>query len=474
VPDGKPPRLAPTSSRDDYYAGLLAYPSSDLGIGDIVKFDHSTGKWHIWNGVRWEPDKDDKIIDMIRNCLFDWIADNDRNGHADANKTLLPLLDYGRKQQVLKALASMRGIAMSGDEWDADPFLIGFENGVMDLRTGVLDEHPSPDTMVSKSTGIVWDQNADMSPFLDFITEIMSGDHDVSNYLLNVLGYSLIGVNQEQKFWMWVGRGSNGKGILARTVTKALGDYAYSPPDTLYMRTKVGAATSNTPRPELLKLKSMRFTFMSEPQGGQFNEELLKAHTGNDPIEARNLYSTRFMTFTPSHKINFLTNEPPRTDDVGPSMQRRVRIIKFQEDYSPGSGREDNTLEGRLQTPEGLQGVMRALVEYAKDYLKTSLLPEPQAVTNWSRAYIADNDPITAFLSAKCVEEPDAEAKGGELYKSFSQFCADGGYEDMSMTPFGRHMASRFVKKVRSAGSFYLGVRLKNSTDWASETEDAE
>lgn len=464
-------RWAAASTKDDYFADLLAEPSP-MGIGDRVRYDHSTGMWHIWNGIRWEPDKTTLILDKVRDKVALWIADAVSSGHgADTIKLLSALLDTGKKVSVLKGLASYPGVAMSGEEWDQNPELVGFENGILDLRTLTLDTAPDPGLHISRSTGFDWDPDADYKPFTDFIEDIMSHDPDTSAYLLRMLGYSMLGTNQEQKFWMWVGGGSNGKGVLARTVTLALGDYAYSPPDTLYMRNKFGTAASNTPRPELLKLQGTRFTYMSEPQGKQFNEELLKAHSGNDPIEARTLYSARYKKFTPTHKIVFLTNEPPRTDDVGPSMQRRVRVIKFLEDYSPTSGRADNTLEAKLQTPAALQGALVAMAVQAHHYLKVNAIPEPPMVTTWSRAYIADNDPVTSFIESACVEQLEAEAQGGPLYKAFEGFCIQNGYEPITLNAFGRSMGARYPKKIKAEGSFYLGIRLRNASD-ATEDDD--
>jgi putative DNA primase/helicase len=211
---------------------------------------------------------------------------------------------------------------------------------------------------------------------------------------------------------------------------------------------------------------------MSEPQGGQFNEALLKAHSGNDPIEARTLYSSKYKTFTPTHKIVFLTNEMPATDDVGPSMQRRVRIIKFMEDYSPASGRGDFSVEPRLQEDANIRGALRAMAEAAQTYFVRGGLDEPKKVSDWSQAYINDNDPSSAFLDAMCVNDPTGEVQGGAFYKAFDGFCETNGYESMTLTSFGRHMSTKYSKKVRSTGTFYLGIRLKNITDHAVEGDD--
>ena len=57
---------------------------------------------------------------------------------------------------------------------------------------------------------------------------------------------------------------------------------------------------------------------MSEPNGGgQFNDEMVKAHTGDDPIRARALYSNDYAEFRPTHTIMIAANTPPKVSDVG-------------------------------------------------------------------------------------------------------------------------------------------------------------
>jgi putative DNA primase/helicase len=459
---------APSSTRDDYFAGLLAEPSDERGIGDRVRFDHSTGMWHIWNGIHWAPDRTTEVFDLVRKRVFQWISDAEGSGHDI--KPLLPMLDYGRKVAVLKTLASMPGIGMTGDEWDQDPELMGFNNGVLNLRTLQLDRKPDPALLVSRTTGVDWDDQADTKAFIKFVDEIMSGDPDMRDYLLRILGYSMLGTNREQKFWMWVGQGQNGKGVLARVVAKALGDYAATPPDTLYMRTRYGSASSDKPRPELLKLQGARFTYMSEPQGGQFNEEMLKAHSGNDFIEARTLHSKTFKTFQPTHKIIFLTNNPPRTEDVGPSMQRRARIVWFEQDYRDPE-RDDKGLEDRLKEEKNLQGALRVMAIAAQEYLQLGLT-EPQKVVDWSRAYIEENDPISAFITEMCVNDMRTETQAGPMWKAFDGWTERSGVERMTQTGFGLAMGRKYEKKIKSSGTFYLGVRLKNTADRAEEADD--
>jgi putative DNA primase/helicase len=93
-------------------------------------------------------------------------------------------------------------------------------------------------------------------------------------------------------------------------------------------------------------------------------------------------------------------------------------------------------------------------------------------VTDWSRAYIEENDPISAFAVEMCVQGRGNEVPAGQVWKAFDGWCDRNGVEKMTQTGFGLAMSRKYEKKVRNTGTFYLGVRLKNTTDRADEDEE--
>lgn len=457
--------------QDDYLSGLLAEPAP-VGLGDIVRYNHIRNRWHYWNGIRWRSDGLGRVQDMVREKVNQWMGSDGLTG---ADKSLiLPLLDTNKKERVLTSLSRRQNIAMRGDEWDRDPFLLGFENGILDLRTTTFDPQPLSTVLVSKSVGIDWDPDANYRDFLKFVGDIMSGDAELANYLLTVLGYSLFGLQAEQKFWMWVGKGQNGKGVLARTMLRALGDYADSPSNTLYMRTRFGTVQSSAARPDLLALQGLRFTYMSEPEGGKFNEELLKAHTGEDPILARNLYARaeEIARFPPTHKIIFLTNSPPTTDDVGVAMRRRVRVIKFFVDYTDPA-LDDKTLEPHLEEYPQKQGILALLASYARLWWNDGkpYLPEPAKVTAWSEEYIAENDPLGEFVAECCILGPRVVGSGAQLWGAYEDWVSRRREESMSRTGFGLALGRRFKKGHTSTGVVWHGIKAKSVVEQADDEE---
>jgi putative DNA primase/helicase len=304
----------------------------------------------------------------------------------------------------------------------------------------------------------------------------MGGSPDLVAYLRRLIGYSLIGTQSEQKFWMWVGRGANGKGVLARTLATVFGDYAETPADTMYMRTKLGAARSESARPDLMRLQAVRFTYMSEPPGNQFNEEMLKAHTGEDTIIARDLYGKagQMAVFQPTHKIVFLTNDPPKTDDVGVSMSRRVRVVRFEKDYSgrpdlvmpDGSRIKSHVLEDTLKGER--QGILNIAIREALAWM-TEGMPEPALVQQWSREYIEENDPLGQFIKERCEVGRSIQGPAASLWASYEDWAAQRGVDAMSQTGFGLAMSRKHKKVRRETGNVYFGIRAKSAAELADD-----
>lgn len=452
------------SSRDDDIASLiLAYGRGDLSQTDFntdVRYDHLRQRWLIWNGTRWRPDMTRRIYDLLRLQGLDLHAAAD----ADGQKRLLPLFDNSKKEGVLKSLSARKGIAMQGNEWDTNGKLLGFDNGIVDLESGTFFSRPDPALLVSKSVGIDWVKDAECPRFDWFLDNIMGGDAEMVAYLWRLIGYSLIGTQAEQKFWMWVGKGSNGKGVLARTLAHCFGEYAETPADTMYMRTRQGYALSSAARPDLMRLQAARFTYMSEPPGGQFNEEMLKAHTGEDMIIARDLYgkSGQMAQFTPTHTIVFLTNDPPKTDDVGTSMSRRVRVVHFDQDYSKNP---ELTLEDALKSEKA--GILNRAMNEAYLYLRGQGLPEPAAVTKWSREYIEDNDPLIAFIEERCTVDKKVRAPGSLLWGEYQEWAVANTVEPMSKLGFLLALGRRFDKKKVNNVWQYQGIKVKSAVEQA-------
>ncbi len=449
---------------DEHLADLLA-EDGPFGLAQRVRYSRATRGWYTWRRFYWSNDEAHAYA-LVASCARHLLA---TFGQSPARaRAILPLLDVRKQRSVLEALSHRENFRLQGDEFDQVPHLVAVQNGVVDLRSGTFSLEGRPEDYITKRARVRWDPEARTELFLPFLRQIMSNDEERAVYLASVLGYSLFGHQREQKFWLFVGKGQNGKGTLMKTLHWMLGDYSTWPDASLYMRSKHGEPSARDGNPAFLDLQGVRFTPMSEPSGGTFNDELLKAHTGDDPIRARALYSNDYVEFRPTHTIVLATNTAPRVSDVGLSMRRRVRVIDFREDYTDPAV-EDKDLERKLKAEA--PGIFQLLVRLAARYNELGMLePEPADVTEASSAYIEANDALADFLADRCVVAKQEQASSESLWLAYEEWRkAEPDRPMMARNDFGAALGKRFVlrrvgqKKTR----MYGGVRLANAVELA-------
>lgn len=463
--------------------GEVDVPSGGVGIGPEDyrqaewlaqrlrlkwRYDHTAKEWHHFDGIRWAPDQTERIHYAVRETAANALK---RQGVGESEqKRLFSLLQWPTQERVLKALATFPGYGTNGDEWDSDPFMLGVKNGVVDLRRNVLVP-PTPEQNITKTTGLDFEPIAGPQDFesrapvfMRVMNEWMSDDEDMVAFLLFWFGASMFGFSPEQRFLLMTGIGRNGKGALKHAVLKATGDYAEELDPSLYMRTKFGSARSNEARADLLKLKGLRIAFFSEPQGGTFNEELLKAHTGQDRISARALYSNNIQSWDPTHSINFLTNNLPAVEDVGPSMGERVMVADFRESFE--GDRQDRRLYGALEREAA--GILAILVWAASIWFQrwdanSGGLILPERVVEQSKEFMERNDPVANWLNEWCRRGKVERCASGLGYESYLEWHTTSGApgEAFSAVRWAATLQKKgFTKEKTRTGVVWTGFSL--------------
>jgi putative DNA primase/helicase len=437
-----------------------------LGLG--WRYDFTASTWHHWDGLRWAPDDTNQVLNAVASeaarTLHDGVADE------ALRKSLIKLLSNGPAERALESLATFPGYGTNGDDWDADANLLGVKNGIVDLRKNELISKPNPDMLVTKTTGVkftaltnpdYFDRRA--PEFMRVMREWMSGDMDMVYFLLFWFGASLFGMSPEQRFLLMTGIGRNGKGALKHSIVKAVGEYGAQFDANLYMRNRFGAARSDAARADLLALKGKRITFFSEPEGNRFNEEMLKAHTGGDMITARALYSNNVQTWEATHSINFLVNNAPEVEDLGPSMAARVMVVDFRERFD--GDREDKQLYGKLEREsEGILAIMcwAAHIWHQRWSSGAGGLVLPQRVIDQSRMFMERGDPVANCLNERFETGERFDCGGQAAYDAYKDWhAAQGdGTDALSMVMFARALERKGFRKVkREQGMRWLGMR---------------
>lgn len=422
---------------------------------DRLRYDHRRKSWLIWNGHRWRYDTDGAVyrqaIEAARARYHRAAEITDLRDRQHEAQFSIATENNNRTAAMLRVASCLPPLAETGECWDQDPWIMGVENGVLDLRDGTLRPGRPADN-VTLASGVPYLPQAPCPRWLAFLDEIFVGDRDLIGFLHRVVGYSLTGITSEQCLFMLYGTGANGKSLFLAMLRALLGSYAYNAPFSTFELAKRSDITN-----DLASLAGKRLVTASETnEGARLNEARAKAITGCDPLTARFLYGENF-TFRPVAKFFLAVNHLPVVTDDSYGFWRRVRIVPFKRQFTYDA---DPKLEDKL-TAE-LPGILAWAISGCLEWQKRGLKP-PAAVLSATADYKEKSDVLGEFLADCLLLEESRSIGAAEAYAAYQTWARAQGMGDreiLTATAFGIKMRDRFAGKKGKTGKRYLGVGL--------------
>jgi P4 family phage/plasmid primase-like protien len=330
------------------------------------------------------------------------------------------------KDKMLKECASLFFNEKFEDELlDANPNLIGFENGVYDLNNLEFREG-HPEDYISFSTKIDYIEYDPQDPFTDNIIDFMSKvlpDKDLREYMLTLMSSMLDGNNKEEKFYIWTGHGSNGKSKCIELLEKVLGDYACTFNISLLTSKRVGSSQTNS---ELVRAKGRRFAVLQEPEEGEkMNAGFMKELSGNDKIIARGLYKES-IEFKPMFKMVLTCNHLPSVPPEDGGTWRRIRLVEFNSHFCESPNPENKNefhidKELAYKFEDWKETFMSLLIHYFKIY-KDHGIYEPAAVLQCTKNYQRSNDVLGEFMDTFIVKDANKVLLLEDMHNEYKEW----------------------------------------------------
>ena len=425
---------------------------------DKLRFMHKQKHWLIWNGNYWQRDDNKQVMVMAIEAAkerFKFAGSiNDSVLKKSEANFAIRCESKQKLDAVLNIAQSLPPIATVPKQWDTHNHILQFENGMYDLDALELKQGV-PDLMISQSTRIKFDPEAQCPRWELFLEEIMQGNYELVQFLKRSIGYCLTGDTIEQKFFMLYGAGANGKSVLLETIRSLLGDYACDSPFTAFERTR-SSGNSN----ELARLKGVRFvTALESGESKRLDEERLKAVTGGDPITARFLFG-EFFTFKPCFKLWLSVNTLPKVQDYSDGFWRRVLVVPFNARFEGNNCDLDLTKVLKNELP----GIANWAIEGFEKWCDKGISP-PGEVIEATRSYQSESDIVSEFL-AECVMtkvDPESSVTNGQLFQEFQDWCSrQHNSTDLTQNSFTRRVQTVTGVKAekKSGGRAFCGFRL--------------
>jgi P4 family phage/plasmid primase-like protien len=409
----------------------VAFLSYQL-IGQKFTYDQTIDKWYYYDHHHWIIDEErvflikqlgEQVINYYLNFIdqlreeFVNTLDKDRRSLLGGQIKGLGVVTYKLRDITFRKKIADELIFDLADNKFSEKLnknlnLIGFDNGVYDLKKGEFRDG-YPEDMISFTTGKDYLEFQPTDPKILAIQKFMSEvfpDSTIREYIYNLLASFLVGNTANEQFYFWTGIGSNGKSKLLELCECALGEYSAKVRSSL-MTQKVKTQSSSA-TPELARLKGRRMVSAQEPDSGAFNAGLLKELSGGDKISVRQLYKNE-EEFKPQFKFLVCCNKLPELPPDDEGTWRRARVIKFNFHFVK-EPKEVNDRPIDIHLTEKIatwgEAFMFLLLEQYKIYQKNGLI-EPEQIRIDSLKYRDSLDSVKEFIELHIVKKPSTSTE---------------------------------------------------------------
>jgi P4 family phage/plasmid primase-like protien len=455
---------------DHLIANIVYKYYEDEFISVNVKDD-----WYYFNGVRWERTlegtmlrmKIHKEISMLYAGYYTKYAQKTVDNPDDENfkkhlkniqEIQIKLLKDSYVSTLMNSLRNLFYKKEIMEKFDTDTNLLGFENGIYDLKNNIFREG-RPEDYVTMSTKVTMPVDSSNLPIKlddmiasfsliprydevyemldDFLNKIVPLP-SVKKYALKFLAKCLSGENRDEGFYIWTGTGGNGKSKLIDLTSMCMGDYSCNLPIALLTQKRKASGAAS---PEMALTMGKRLCVMQEPDVNEtMNIGQMKELTGNDKIQARALFKEPFF-FTPQFKLVCMCNDLPHIPSNDDGTWRRLEVVDFvskfvdsESDVNHELNRyiKDKTIKNKI--PMWVIPFFAMLLPMWRDYDENSI-EIPDEIKAKTNEYRGDNDIIGQWIGQYCETADNVVSANGvtklaptefkPLYDNFTEFCGD-------------------------------------------------
>jgi putative DNA primase/helicase len=449
---------------------LLQQPPGDTGNAQRflawhradVRYCHAFKCWFVWDGRRWSRDDQGRVISLTKKVMLEFLAQAINANDREAEKLAKSSLDVARIKGLLTL--AQDEVPIRPAELDRHPDLLVFQNGVLDLRTGVL-RAAERQHYITKLVAFDYRPEAACPLFLQVLAKLMGSEADpdraqrLVDALQVYLGYSLTGHTSAKAVFMFVGPKDTGKTTILELFCKLLAEHS----TLIRIETLMQGPAQRTLglRADLADLHGTRFARTSETEEGKrLNESQLKYITqGAGSIRAERKFENPF-DFEETHKLWIDANHKPVIRGTDSAIWDRLITIPCEVVVSDED--KDPELIGKLLLEA--EGTLAWAVAGAQRWFaSTKRLPRPAEVRLAGEAYRAEMDTVGRFLDECCEFGGSFSVRSSEIYAAYRHWAERSGEHPMAQVSFSQRLKNRsgVSGEHKEWGTLFTGVRLR-------------
>ena len=509
VPRGALGPVGEYATNDDGNAQHFVDMFSSVSIGPSIRYAKGRGwiVWHDGDNPHWELDQDGdqemrRMWQLVKNRQQDYVdnalypafiatlnnftqgvagvtADDVKRDKARYEKWKRFAEISGNNRQAesaIQAVVSVPQVAIDLNILDANPYLMGVRNGVLELDgENVRLRKARATDYVTLNTGIPWEKPNEYAAGLwrNYLNTFLP-DPELQRAVQINLGHCLVGGNSEKILIVFKGGTNTGKSTMISVLEMALGDYAGSINPTVFQSHKFNSV--------LIDALPKRMVMCSEfEESDNLSAAMIKRITGgNDVITQEVKFSNAKVSGVPQFVAILPTNETPSIEGADEALKNRLQVIPF--DVTPAKIDKQAAPVVRQMCPTA---VLHWLVEGYMEYRRLGFLPRVTAMEEATEEFTAELDEVATF--AKDVLQSHSDRKKFGLKWDDQEWCVQSGnmyvrfeswWRDNKMPEHQKPSIIKFVRRMKALGyvskqkvvggvngKFWLGVRIKSRVD---------
>ena len=375
---------------------------------------------------------------------------------------------------------------------EAQPGTIPFQNGILDLGSGQLQE-ATPENAATWVLPFEYTSDATCPNFLDWLTTAIDGDKETVLLLQAWINALLTGRPDLQVFLHLIGPAGTGKSTFGRLMFILVGnDNATT--------TTLKQLESN--RFEAANIFGKRLAAIEDADKYGGSVSVLKAITGEDPLRLERKNQQQQGSFIYTGQTLLMSNERLATKDYTSGIERRRITIDFkrrvtQEERAKWTERGGESKLLYLEAP----GIINWALSLSHEEVTVVFKAMPEKIRRANLDAARFNNPLVDWMVKCLLPCPDSATQIGSkkehreygrvyyehaderLYPNYLTWCQKSGREQVSLQRFSEAVkdaahtyGAAVTKKRESDGTKLYGVRIrsKNEKSWLDTLEYPE
>ena len=437
-----------------------------------------------------------KFIDLGKE-MFAKLSSNSDKAEEAANNT--------RLKQIQKIIANLKSSPFKcnimreccevfydkkfREKLDANPYIIGFKNGVYDLKLNIF-RPGRPEDFLSKSMPIDYtefNESDDQVHEVHNYLEKVFPDKSLRTYFMDQSSDVFVGGNHQKVVLFWTGEGDNAKSVTQNIFEVMLGPLAikFNTSVVTGKKPSSGSAYADLARAG----GGVRWAVLEEPDGDEMvNTGTLKHLSGNDTFFARELFEKGkdAREIKPQFKLIFICNKLPKMKYADKATWNRIRVIPFESTFCRPDNPAPETYEEQLlqkrfpmdpnfskKIPDLVPAFAWVLLEHRK---KITTRFEPEKVRIATEMYRKQNDIYRQFIEQSIICEDNTKINIQELYSQFKEWFKDGFSGSGQSLPIKSEVQEYFCKLwgEPEPGFTWKGYRIRVLQDDIKDVKDGK